>query len=144
MPSIALKAYLVANNYNAEVVLKRGSKDQDTRVVDHLRITNNETGDEVTRIPTDEEAISPSTCRRSNMFVPRQPWRPLSPDPDVQVEQKVADQKLEPFVTKFGRSQNRHSSKTRFFIFWRYGHRNFDLRVTPFDENFPEPKPMST
>lgn len=136
-PSISLKAYLVANNYNATAKLSlnpaTGNKE-----VQYIEITNNDTGDVVFQIPTSASGKLLVNYAGSDQMFPYLSFADLlsdSPDADIEVRQQ--DPASKRWVKKIVRMKKAEFLKDKIFIVGATAVGIYDLRVTAFSENFP-------
>lgn len=142
MPSIALKAFLVANNYYAEVRLAPDINNPGFKIIEKLTLIDADTGDEVPdyHIPIDEEGLL-----QINYAGPRQMFSYISladlldESEDMEIEQSEINPKTntlfpEAKVKKVNKSE---FLKDKLLILGATAMGIFDLRVSPFDENFP-------
>lgn len=138
MPSIALKGFLVANNYNAEITFEADPHNEIAKRVKTVKITSNDSGDEVFSIPVDEEGnMTINYAGPRNMFAYASLGDLLSDDEEIYVEQRVYNKKTKDFELKKFKEKKATFFKDRLFILGASAMGIYDLRVTPFDENFP-------
>ncbi len=137
LPSIGLLAYLVAKNYNAEIEVKQLPKNADARGIYQFRLNNNE-GELVGTIPTDNEGyLMINYAGRRNSI------------PHASVADLLNEKKTTILVTQTEKdasggwsSREREIPKAQFLkdkilVLGATAIAVFDLRVSPFDENFP-------
>ncbi len=136
-PALALKAYLVANNFNASphflVSAATGDKE-----VEGLEITNNETGDPVATVPVDRQGRLLLNYAGPARMYPYLSFADLLGDSaTVEIEQLVFNP-----ANKNWEMQKRAVNKAAFikdkiFVVGATATGIYDLRVTPFEENYP-------
>lgn len=137
LPSIALKAYLVANGYNASPKLGYNAATQLKEVTD-LEITNNETGDRVFSIPVDGQGRQLLNYAGQQKMFPYLSFADLVSDtPDVMVEQRMWDPKSKRWEVTTTKHKKADFIKDKIFVVGATATGIFDLRVTPFEENYP-------
>lgn len=135
-PALSLKAFLVANNFNAAPKLDFSSISY-KKEVSELEITNNETGDTVFKIPTDFQGkLQLNYAGKSHSF-PYVSFADLMTDSptipyDIRVYDKNGRDRIETKVAK-----RAEFLKDKIFVVGATATGIFDLRVTPFQENFP-------
>jgi adenylate cyclase len=140
MPSIALKAYLVGNDYNAEIRLQENLQNPGTKKIESLIVTDNNTGEPVHKVPVDGEGLLKiNYAGPQKMFTYVSLSDMLTDTETMTVEQAVLDPASGKYeVDPKGIEVNkREFMKDKFFILGATAIGIFDLRVTPFDENFP-------
>lgn len=138
MPSIGLKTYLLAKNYNAQVDL---APDPDFKFqqkeVTSLKITDNETGEILYQIPVDNEGrmmINYAGPRNMFPYVSLSDLLNDSDEMEIMQRQKVEGGETELIARKVKKSE---FLKNKIAVLGATAIGIFDLRVTPFDENFP-------
>jgi len=136
-PGLSLKAYLVANNYNASPTISYNPTTQEKEISD-FEITNNETGDTVTRIPTDRQGKLLINYAGPDQMFPYLSFADLLSDsPDAEVYQQVFDPQTKRWEKKSFKVKKAEFIKDKVFIAGATATGIYDLRVTPFQENFP-------
>lgn len=138
MPSIALKAYLVANNYNAELHFEPDYKSPGFKKISKLKVTNNDTGDEVFSIPVDESGRLPiNFAGPQHMFAYFSAADFFSEGEYATILQKSFDPKQGKYVDSELKVKKTDFLKNKILVAGATAIGIYDLRVTPFDENFP-------
>ena len=140
MPSIAFKAFLNGNNYNAHVQLTPNIQNPGTKKIGKVTITSNDTGEEVKdyNLPVDGEGLlQVNYAGPQKMFAYVSMADMLTDDEEMEIEQALIDKS-----GRLERHQKRKVNKKEFmkgkyFILGATAIGIFDLRVTPFDENYP-------
>lgn len=142
MPSIALKTFLLANKYYLEVRLVPDINNLGTKRIEKLALIDTETGDEINtfNIPVDEEGLI-----HINYAGPRQmfPYVSLSDllndEPEMEIEQSnlLKNENGSVSEPEFVKVNKTEFLKDKLLILGATAMGIFDLRVSPFDENFP-------
>lgn len=141
-PSLALKTFLVNNNYNAIAKLDYefpGQKDPGPKTLKTLEI-NNSDGDLVMRIPVDHRGNMMINYSGKSHIFPHVPASEILSDADkMTIFERRYDPKTETWA---GEPEERIVDKKEFLkdkvlIFGATAIGVYDLRVTPFEENFP-------
>lgn len=137
-PSVALKAYLLSKNRNANVLLEF-NPGSFTKEISKFEITDNDTGDVVERIPTDGQGrLLINYAGPQKMF----PYVSLSDllnnDPHITYEQRVKTANgwnVQTFKTK-----KNEFFKDKILILGATALGAKDIRANAFDENYPGPE----
>lgn len=137
MPSIALKAYLVANNYNASP--KLGYSDATgLKEITELEVTNNDTGDKVLDIPVDGQGRQMLNYAGKQKMYPYLSFADLLSDsPTAEIEQRVYDPAAKQWRVETKQVNKAEFIKDKIFVVGATATGIYDLRVTPFEENYP-------
>lgn len=136
-PALSLKAYLVANNYNASPRIEYQPASGFKEMVD-LEITNNDTGDTVGHIPVDPQGRLLINYAGPAQMYPYFSFADLAADsPDAKVEQLIFDQKAKQWRKEIRKVKKAEFLKDKIMIVGATSTGIFDLRVTPFEENYP-------
>lgn len=136
-PSLALKTYLVAFNSNAKIVLKYDPT-FGHHVVSELTITDSETGHDLFSIPVDQNGkLTINYAGPQKMFPYLSAADILSDSPEATIEQRVYDPETKRWREKTFTVKKAEFLKNRLLIFGATAKGIYDLRVTPFDENYP-------
>ncbi|MCB9026805.1 MAG: adenylate/guanylate cyclase domain-containing protein [Bdellovibrionaceae bacterium] len=141
MPSIAFKAFLLGKNYNANVQLVPNLQNPGTKKIGNILITNNETGEEVKdyKLPVDGEGLLQVNYAGPQKIFPYVSMADmLSTDEEMEIEQASFNKitgKLEGVQKK--KVNKKQFINGKYFILGATAIGIFDLRVTPFDENYP-------
>lgn len=137
-PSLALKSYLLANNRNANILLEF-NPGSSTKEVSKFEITDNDTGNVVETVPADGQGrLLINYAGPQKMF----PYISLSDvinnDPNITYEQRV---KVDGnWVVKKFSVKKTEFFKDRILVVGATAMGVYDIRSTPFDENFPGPE----
>jgi len=137
MPHLSLKTFLVSKNYNATAnLVRQHGGDSGPKVVKDVLITN-ENGDTVLKIPVDERGQIPiNYAGPKKMFAYLSAGELLDDDESMMVEQTV--EKAPGVWAESDFSVNRQDFlKGKHLVFGTTAIGVYDLRVTPFEENFP-------
>ncbi|MCB0391439.1 MAG: CHASE2 domain-containing protein [Bdellovibrionales bacterium] len=141
MPSIAFKAFLVGNNYNAHLKFSEDAKVKGTKKIDKVVITSNDTGEEVKdyNLPVDGEGLLQINYAGSQKMFPYVSLADmLTDDPEMEIEHKVKKKELGGrWVAEKKTVNKKEFMKGKYFVLGATAIGIFDLRVTPFDENYP-------
>lgn len=138
MPAISFKAYLLAKNYNALIELGENPELPGTKKVHALRIIDNDSGDEVYQIPVDDYGrMTINYAGPRNMFPHLSLADVLSDDPEAEIIQRVQDPQTGHWESQILKVNKREFIKDKIFILGATAVGIFDMRVTPFDENYP-------
>lgn len=136
-PGLALKAFLVANNYNAAPKLKYSAATFQKEISD-VEITDNETGDTVMHIPTDRQGKLLINYAGPDQMFPYLSFADLVSDsPDAEINQQIFDPQTKRWEKKTEKVKKADFIKDKIFIAGATATGIYDLRVTPFQENFP-------
>lgn len=138
MPSIALKAFLVAKDYNAQIELGEDAKYQ-AKTVKKFTIINNEDGQPVFSVPVDPQGgLMINYAGPQNMFPYLGVAELLSDSPTAKITQNVWNPQKHRWVKDQSIEVDKATwLKNKIFVFGATAVGIYDLRVTPFDENFP-------
>ncbi|MBT4762203.1 MAG: adenylate/guanylate cyclase domain-containing protein [Bdellovibrionaceae bacterium] len=140
MPSIALKAYLLANNYNAEIQFDIDEKQSgEAKKIAKFNIVDNETGDEVFSVPVDKKGrLLINYAGPEKMFPHVSMAEMLNPHEDMFVSFRKKNKDDGTWSSPERVKVNKKEFlKDKIFILGATAIGIYDLRVTPFDENFP-------
>lgn len=136
-PSLSLKAFLVANNYNATPKLQYNPATAQKDVAD-LEVTSNDTGDVVMHIPTDRHGKLLVNYAGQQKMYPHMSFADLLSDsPDAEITQRVYNPKDKLWEEKSVKVKKADFIKDKIFFAGATAIGIYDLRVTPFEENFP-------
>lgn len=137
-PSLALQTFLVSQGYQAHITLdKDPSNDQQFKVA-HFAIKNPETNETLFEVPTDNRGrlkINYAGPKKSYPYVSATEF--FHDRPQIKITQQMQDP-----VTHIWKEQTilvdrKEFIKDRTFIIGATAVGVYDLRVTPFDENYP-------
>ncbi|MCB0420964.1 MAG: adenylate/guanylate cyclase domain-containing protein, partial [Bdellovibrionales bacterium] len=138
MPSISFKAFLVANNYNAEVVFNRDESDFTKKGIRQINITNNDTGNVEFSIPiTRDGTININFAGQRQMFPYVSLADMVTNSQDMVVEVKEYSKAEGRWIDTRKTVKKTEFLKDKVLILGATAIGIFDLRVTPFDENYP-------
>jgi adenylate cyclase len=136
-PALSLKAYLLANNYNASPRIEYQPASGFKEMVD-LEITSNETGDTVGHIPVDPQGRLLLNYAGPSQMYPYFSFADLVTDsPDAQVEQLALNPQTKRWEKEIRKVKKAEFLKDKIMIVGATSIGIFDLRVTPFQENYP-------
>jgi len=136
-PSIALKAFLVAHNLNAMPKLWF-NRATNLKEIQALELTNNETGEAVLNLPVDGQGRLLLNYAGPEQMYPYLSFADLASDsPDVLVEQRVWDASKRIWEKTSRKVKKAEFIKDRIFVVGATATGIYDLRVTPFQENYP-------
>ncbi len=140
MPSIALKAYLLANNYNSEIQFEVDDKQElKGKKIAKFNIIDNETGNELFSVPTDSRGrLLINYAGPEKMFPHVSLADFLNDDEHMFVQQRTFNKKTKRWTEAEDIKVNKKEFlKDKVFILGATAIGIYDLRVTPFEENFP-------
>ena len=136
MPSIALKAYLVANKYNAQIELGEDAK-YNSKAVKKFTITDDE-GEPVYDVPVDPQgSLMINYAGPQQMFPYMSVAELLSTSPQAKITQTLRDPETKRWFRKELTVDKAEWVKDKIFVFGATAIGIYDLRVTPFDEYYP-------
>lgn len=138
MPSISLKAFLVAKGYNAQIELGEDAKYQ-AKAVKKFSITDDETGKKLFDVPVDAQgSLMINYAGPQHMFPYLGVSELLSDSPTARIVQNIWDKEKHRWIKdKITEVDKVKWLKDKIFVFGATAVGIYDLRVTPFDENFP-------
>lgn len=134
---IALKAFLVAHGYFPSIFFDRNPKNPSEKFVRDFAIMDEE-GNEIFQIPVDEDAKM-----RINYAGPRKMFPYISaaefvePKPTAVISQRVFDTAKKIWLEQKFTVDKKQWLKDKILLFGPSATGIFDLRVTPFEENYP-------
>lgn len=136
-PALSLKAYLVANDFNASPRLTYNPA-SGYKELEGLDITDNNTGDTVGKIPTDELGMLLLNYAGPDQMYPYLSFADLLTDsPTATIEQRVYNSKTNQWVKQQMKVDKTEFIKDKIFVVGATAIGIYDLRVTPFQENYP-------
>ncbi len=137
MPALALKAYLLAESRAVQLNLGYDPT-LFRKAVQKLSFIDSETGESVGELPVDRSGnLIINYAGPQKMFPYISMADMLTDSPTAPVEQLIYDEKKDRWVeTKFNVNKAEFL-KDKILIFGATAKAIYDLRVTPFDENFP-------
>ncbi len=140
MPSLALKTFLVDKGLRAAAHIDVEDSAHDTtgsKVLKSLDIVDQE-GDAVMRVPVDQEGhLMINYAGGAHMFPHISAADVLSDAPDLIVEQQIRDESTGKWSSRGRKISKKEFLKDKLLIFGATAIGVYDLRVTPFDENYP-------
>jgi len=137
LPGLPLKTYLVANNYNAAPQVDYSDVTQQKEITD-FQITNNDTGDVMLHIPTDHQGRMLINYAGPQYMFPYLSFADLMSDsPIAEITQQVWDAQTKHWEARRFKVKKAEFIKDKIFVVGATATGIFDLRVTPFQENFP-------
>lgn len=145
IPSLALQTYLVANpGYQAQVEIGIDPKDKNQKIIKGFRIadvTQDEDKQEVVKVPVDGQGRLKIDYAGPRYTYAHIPARELFTDsPEMRVDQKSLDG-VDPVTKKPRNLVNKAAFlKDKIVMIGATAVGIYDLRVTPFDKNFPGPE----
>lgn len=136
-PALSLKAYLVANNFNASPRIEFQPATGLKEMVD-LEITSNETGETVGHIPVDSQGRLLINYAGPAQMYPYFSFADLLTDsPDAEIEQKIFNPQTKKWEKETRKVKKAEFLKDKIMVVGATSIGIFDLRVTPFEENYP-------
>ncbi len=136
-PALSLKSYLVANDFNAAPRLTYNPA-SGYKEVEGIDVTDNNTGDTVFKIPTDRFGKLLINYAGPDQMYPYLSFADLLTDsPTAIIEQRSYDPKSKQWVKKQLEVNKAEFIKDKIFVVGATAIGIYDLRVTPFQENYP-------
>ncbi len=136
-PALSLKAALVANDWNVSPRLDFNPATGRKEIV-KMEVTSNETGEPVFDIPVDGHAKLMLNYAGPQKMFPYLSFADLVNDsPTALIEQRVWDPQTKSWQVKQLEVQKAEFIKDKIFVAGATAMGIYDLRVTPFEENFP-------
>ncbi len=140
-PSIALKAFMLANKFGIQVKINEegfNRADETHKIVSDFSATN-ENGDVVMKIPVNAFGeLSINYSGRQKMFAHIPATELLNNSETISYERAEMDPKTKKFEIRETQKVNRKDFlKDKILIFGATAIGIYDLRVTPFEENYP-------
>lgn len=138
-PSISLKAFLVAYNYNANINLAPSPYNPMVKTVRSITITDNETGNEVFDVPVNERGQLTINYAGAQKMYPHVSLADMLDKVSTEMEVDLVqfDSKINQYISKKVKVNKKEFMKDRIFVLGATAIGIYDLRVTPFEENFP-------
>jgi adenylate cyclase len=140
-PSIALKAFMLANKFGVQVKLSDegiNRADETKKIVSEFTVTNEE-GDSVMKVPVNgagELSINYSGKQKMFAYIPASEM--LSSSDQITYDQMVYEPKHHQFESRDQIKVDRKAFlRDKILIFGATAVGIYDLRVTPFEENYP-------
>jgi adenylate cyclase len=138
MPSIALKALLVSQNLNAEVLMTKNPRTVASTQVTDFRLIDRKTGEDRGTIPSDSDGrLILNYYGSEKMFPHVSLVQLLGDDPQIEYEQQVYRPQSHHFELTRAKVDKRQFFKDKILFVGLTATGVFDLRVTPFQENYP-------
>jgi adenylate cyclase len=136
-PALSLKAYLLSKNYNASPRIEYQPATGLKEMVD-LEITSNETGDTIGHIPVDPQGRLLINYAGPAQMYPYFSFADLfTESPDAQIEQTVFNPQTKHWAKETRKIKKAEFLKDKIMIVGATAKGIYDLRVTPFEENYP-------
>lgn len=136
-PALSLKAFTIANDYNATAVIDYNPA-TGMKEVKGIDIASNETGDTVMHVPTDSGGKLLLNYAGPQKMYPFLSFADLVSDsPDAQIEQRVWNPAEKEWMIETKRVNKADFIKNKIFVAGATAQGIYDLRVTPFEENYP-------
>ncbi|MGE0764818.1 MAG: CHASE2 domain-containing protein, partial [Bdellovibrionales bacterium] len=135
MPSIALKAFLLANNYNAQVNFKYNAATRQQEI-DKLQVLN-EDGEPVFNIPVDPGGRLAINYAGKQMMFPYVSMAEMLTEGDELTYSLREPKPGGGWVVNEHKAKKSDFMKDKIFVVGATAIGIYDLRVTPFEENFP-------
>ena len=135
-PSLSLKAYLVSQNLNANIHLLPHPLDPGTKWASPIQISNS-LGEDLHQIPTNEKGeLIINYAGPDKMFPHISAGEMLNQRPTLEFTQRVLNRNGSWQVESFLKNK-KDFLKGKYLIFGETAAGIYDLRVTPFSENYP-------
>lgn len=137
-PSLALQTFLVSQGYQAHITLDKDPSNGQQFKVDHFDIKNPETNETKFLIPTDNRGrikINYAGPQKSYPYVSAAEF--FHTRPQIKIKQTVQDPVTHSWKQEEKTVDRAEFMKDRIFILGATAIGVYDLRVTPFDENYP-------
>lgn len=136
-PSIAMKAFLVATGNNVIPHLEFNEA-TGRKELAKLEVASNENGDRVFDIPTDGKSKLTLNYAGPEKMYPYVSFADLVTDgPDLTIEQRIYDPADKSWKVQERKVKKAEFLKDKIFVVGATATGIYDLRVTPFQENFP-------
>lgn len=136
MPSIALKGFLIANNYNAQIKLRYNARIGRSEI-DKLEVINDE-GEPVFDIPVDPLGrLAINYAGKAKIFPHVSLAELLTDSDEMSYQAREYDARTKTWINISKKVKKEAFLKDKVFIVGATAIGIYDLRVTPFEENFP-------
>lgn len=146
IPAMALQTYLVANpGYQASVAIDVDPQQPTQKIINSFIISDTETQKEVMRIPVDGQGrlkINYAGGRNMYPYVPAKEL--LNNNPKMKITVSELHPQLKRYIPKEVEVSKAEFIKDRSFLIGATAVGIYDLRVTPFDKNYPGPETHMT
>lgn len=137
MPALAFKAYIVAMNYVPEITFQYDAAVQ-KKVVKDFRISHGETGEALFDLPVDRSGNLIINFAGPQKMFPYISMADLLTNSETSlIEQRVYEPESKSWIEKKFEVKKSEFLKDKILVFGATATGIYDLRVTPFDENFP-------
>ena len=143
VPSLALQTYLVAHpGYQAEVDIDYDPKDARQKKITSVTVRDvNKDATPVMTIPVDGQGRLKINYAGGTRMFPYVPAKEILNDkPTMKIERRVFDPESKRYLDKEETVNKADFIKDKSFIFGITAVGVYDLRVTPFEKNFPGPE----
>ncbi|MFN7823883.1 MAG: CHASE2 domain-containing protein [Pseudobdellovibrionaceae bacterium] len=143
IPSLALQTYLAATGYRANIEINVDPKYPNQKILKNVEVVdpNKDPEELITRIPVDEAAMMKINYAGPRNMYPYLSAKELFNGKDTaEVTQYVFDEKEGAWGYKTSEVKKADFIGGRSFIFGATAVGVYDLRVTPFDPNYPGPE----
>jgi adenylate cyclase len=143
IPSLALQTFLSATGMQARIEIDKNPKSPDQKILTKFQLIDTSKEPEVVYadVPVDGQGRLKINYAGGPKKYPYLPAKELFNDkPTATVEQRVWDTDLKKWIIKEFEVNKADFIKDRTFIFGATAIGVYDLRVTPFEKNFPGPE----
>lgn len=143
IPSLALQTYLVATGYRAEITIGLDPENPEQKIIQKFSIINPNTDPEtlVTHVPVDGQGRLLINYLGPTSTIPYLPAKELFNTKDtVKITQTQYSPEQGRWLPYEKEVLKREFIKDRTFLFGATAIGVYDLRVTPFEKNFPGPE----
>ncbi len=135
VPSMALKSVMLAKNLGLLLKLDQDPMEPDAKRITSISLTDPETAEEVKNIPVDAQGRMLINYAGSNYSFPHMSVAELFNDKETALVSQRSEGKPHEFEVN-----KAEWIKDKIFLFGATAIGIYDLRVTPFSENFPGPE----
>lgn len=137
VPSLAFRTYLVANNYIGQLTLQENPKSPDQKGISALEVQDSE-GTILHKIPVNERGeLTINYAGPQKMFAYLSTADVLNDEPNARISFKKHEKKSKDWVDTTEIVKKSEFYKDKIFVFGATAIGIYDLRVTPFEENYP-------
>ena len=138
MSSLAFKMFLVANKYSVQIDISPDAVDDSLKVVQALKIIDNESLDTVLKIPVDTRGQLPiNYAGPSYMFPYVSAADILSDNEEITIDQAAINPENGRWGHQAKKVNKKEFLKNKLLVLGATSTGIYDLRVTPFEENYP-------
>lgn len=135
-PSLALKTFLVAMGYSAQITLSQDEIDQNRKYVSAISILKE--GEPISDIPISKAGeLLINFSGPQKMFPHVSVADILNDDPNLNYQQRQFDKTSGKWIEKTIRASKAEFLRGKILLFGATAIGIYDLRVTPFEENYP-------